>query len=146
MFLIPMPICQDYHILLNIRTNLGNKQVIMTYITEKEEAKIDKNETIVIHRGKHTFTIDNRCIYCYGEVDFTKGDDIELLDKLNFLSHLGIQGVPIRSNYDYACHACHSPVNRPLWAETFRPSRLVLYAHGVLGKPKRIVLFNVKVK
>lgn len=146
MFSIPIPIYPDYHILLNIRSSSGDKQIIMTNISEEEEDRIDKEGCITLNRGKRTFTITSKQIYCYGEVNFKSKDDLNTIDNFAFCSHLGSVGIPIRSNYDYDTHSCSFPRNRCLWTETFSPARLAIYSHGCIGKPKRIVLFSLKVK
>jgi hypothetical protein len=146
MFQIPLPITPDYHILTNIRTNAAIRQIIMTYITEEEEAAIDRGEVVTLNRGNHTYSIRQNCIYCYGEVDFKSDKDLGQINNFNFLNHLGFSGVHIYSNYDYDKHICYSPKRYLLWTETWSPAQLAKMAHGYLGKPKRIVLFNFTIR
>ena len=58
------------------------------------------------------------------------------------LDYLEEKGVTIYSNYDYETHSCSSPEKYCLWTETWHPAVLAKMAHGYLGKPKRILLFN----
>lgn len=116
----------------------------MTAITEKEENLIDnlKDDIIELHRGNRTFSISRRQIYCYGIVDFDNQDDLDTIEKFKFLTHLGVMGQHIYSNYNYKTHTCSSNKNRLLWTETWSPSQLARFAHGSLNKPERIILFS----
>ena len=118
---------------------------IMTYLTKAEEVALDKKETIEITRGFRHFTISPRDIYCYGEIDFHNGsDDYKELAKMKFLSHLCFCGIWIEANYDYDRHCCYSPIKRKQWYDTTRPEVLSQYAHGILGKPRRCIIFSTK--
>uniref|UniRef100_A0AAU8MJT9 Uncharacterized protein n=1 Tax=Geladintestivirus 5 TaxID=3233137 RepID=A0AAU8MJT9_9CAUD len=138
-----MPIFQDYYILIS-RTDTSHKeQVIMTYITEEEEQKLDEGKELILKRGNASFQIHGNNVYCYGEVDFHKGsDDCKQIATFNFLDYLGWKGIVIPSDYDYDLHECHSPLKCYRWTETWKPDVLVRYVHGCLNKPKRIVLFR----
>lgn len=138
-----MPIFQDYHILVS-RTDVNHKeQVIMTYITEEEEQKLDESKELVIERGNMIFKVHHNNIYCYGEVNFKEGsDDCKQIATFNFLDYLGWKGVMLPSDYHYDTHECHSPLTSYRWYETWQPDVLARYAHGCLNKPERIVLFR----
>ena len=138
-----MPIFQDYHILIS-RTDVNHKeQVIMTYITEEEEQKLDESKELVIERGNMIFQVHHNNIYCYGEVNFKEGsDDCKQIATFNFLDYLGWKGVMLPSDYHYDTHECHSPLTSYRWYETWQPDVLARYAHGCLNKPERIVLFR----
>lgn len=138
-----MPIFQDYHILVS-RTDVNHKeQVIMTYITEEEEQKLDESKELVIERSNIIFKVHHNNIYCYGEVNFKEGsDDCKQIATFNFLDYLGWKGVMIPSDYHYDTHECHSPLTSYRWYETWQPDVLARYAHGCLNKPERIVLFR----
>lgn len=138
-----MPIFQDYHILVS-RTDVNHKeQVIMTYITEEEEQKLDESKELVIERGNIIFKVHHNNIYCYGEVNFKEGsDDCKQIATFNFLDYLGWKGVMLPSDYHYDTHECHSPLTSYRWYETWQPDVLARYAHGCLNKPERIVLFR----
>ena len=118
---------------------------IMTYLTKEEEVKLDNKETIEIDRGIRHFTINPRDVYCYGEIDFHNGsDDYKELAKMKFLNHLCFCGVWLEANYDYDKHCCYSPIKRKQWYDTTRPEVLSQYTHGILGKPKRCIIFSHK--
>lgn len=118
---------------------------IMTYLTKEEEVALDNKETIEITRGFRKFRIAPRDVYCYGEIDFHTGsEDYKELTKLKFLSHLCFCGIWIEANYDYDKHCCYSPIKRKQWYDTTRPEVLSQYTHGILGKPRRCVIFTHK--
>lgn len=118
---------------------------IMTYLTKEEEIALDNKETIEIDRGFRHFIISPRDVYCYGEIDFHDGsDDYKELAKMKFLNHLCFCGVWIEANYDYDKHCCYSPIKRKQWYDTTRPEVLAQYTHGILGKPRRCVIFSHK--
>lgn len=141
---IPLVSTLSYFILATYKTNKKLTQVIMSKISKEEEDEIDKlrDRTITLERGNRTFIVSAKQIYCYGEVDFNSQKDLDTIDTFKFLGHLGGVGIHINSNYNYDTHSCSSPKSVPLWAETWIPSFLARYAHGHIGKPKRIILFN----
>ena len=66
-----MPIMKGYQTLI-CRTERDGIDIVMTYITEKEEIKLDKGEAIKITRNDKTFNIPNGRgnVICYGHIDF----------------------------------------------------------------------------
>lgn len=120
----------------------------MIPIDEDEEKLIDNmnRTTIRFHRGDRTFSISTRDIYCYGECDFTDKNTLNRIKNFKFLDFLGAVGVHIYSRYNYKTHSCSSPKRHCLWTETWNPAELAKMAHGYLGKPKRILLFNQTIK
>ena len=140
---IPMPIFQDYYVLTSRTDRSHTEQVIMTYITEEEEQKLDDGKELTLKRGNVSFQIHSNNTYCYGEVDFHEGsDDCKQIATFNFLDYLGWKGIIIPSDYHYDTHECHSPLRSYRWYETWQPDVVARYAHGCLNKPKRIVLFR----
>lgn len=125
-------------------SSIGTRLTIMIPIDEEEEKLIDNIDKSVLtfNRGNRTFSVSMRDIYCYGEVDFEDKDTLNQISEFKFLNYLGEVGVPIYSRYDYKTHSCSSPKQHCLWTETWNPAELAKIAHGYLGKPKRILLFN----
>lgn len=117
----------------------------MIPISEQEEKRIDdiKDSTLKFQRGDTSFSVKMKNIYCYGEVDFTDKEDLNQIDSFDFLDHLGSSGIYIWSQYNYKTHSCKAPNRKLLWTETWRPSVVAQIAHGYLGKPQRILLFNI---
>ena len=116
----------------------------MTYITEDEETIIDnlKDGILKLNRGNRTFSISMKQIHCYGEVNFHNQDDLNTIENFNFLNYLDEVGIHIYSRYNYETHSCSSPKRYLLLTETWSPSELAKMAHGYIGKPQRIILFN----
>lgn len=144
MFQIYLPITPDYRILNINKSVLGTKRTIMIPIDEEEENLIDNidKSVLIFHRGNRSFSVSMKDIYCYGEVDFNDSNTISKIEKFKFLNYLIDVGIRIYSRYDYNTHSCSSPIRNALWAETFNCATLAKMAHGYLGKPKRILLFN----
>lgn len=139
-----MPIHKDYHFLCSNRSRYRTVSTIMTYITEEEESLIDnlKDKTLQLTRGNRVFNIKMNQIHCYGEVNFESQEDLDTIDGFKFLDFLGCVGIHIYSMYNYKTHSCSSPKRYALWTETWSPSELAKMAHGYIGKPQRIILFN----
>lgn len=116
----------------------------MIPIDEEEEKLIDNidKQVFTFHRGDKSFSVSMKNIYCYGEVDFNDKDTLDKIENFTFLDYLISNGIRIYAKYDYETHSCSSPINKLKWAETFSPAELTKMAHGYLGKPKRILLFN----
>ena len=70
-----MPIFQDYYVLISRTDTSHREQVIMTYITEEEEQKLDEGKELTLKRGNASFRVHGNNIYCYGEVNFYEGSD-----------------------------------------------------------------------
>lgn len=148
MFQIPLPIYPTYRILNRNKTNLGTKITVMIPISKKEEKRIDDigKSTLRFTRGNRTFSVKMSDVYCYGEIDFTDRNTLKEIAEFNFLNNLGAVGVSVYSRYDYDTHSCTSPNKYCLWSETWNPVILTKMAHGFLGKPERILLFNQTIK
>lgn len=129
-------------------SRLETKLTVMIPINEEEEKLIDNIDKSILkfNRGSKTFSVSMIDIYCYGEVDFEDEDTLNKISEFKFLDYLGEVGVHIYSKYDYKTHSCSSPKRRCLWTETWNPAELAKMAHGYLGKPKRILLFNRTLK
>lgn len=116
----------------------------MSYLTEDEENTIDTLERgcLKLDRGNRTFTIKGTQIYCYGEIDLTKQEDIDNINNLGFLDYLGGVGKRIPANYDYFTHTAKSPIRKYLFTEVFTPIEIVKFVHASLNKPKRVIIFT----
>lgn len=119
------------------------KEIIITYLTEDEEQRIDNDEVIDIQRGSLTFEISKSKIYAYGEIDFTRGsDDYKVLEDMTWFNHLTLKGVDVLANYDYKQNIAVSDIPGGRWYDTVRPEVVTQFKHGQLGKPKRCVIFK----
>lgn len=148
MKVIPLPIYPNYRILSSNRSSIGCRITVMIPINKEEEKLIDNidKQTLTFHRGNRSFSVAMRDIYCYGEVDFRDRDTLDQIEQFKFLDYLRTVGVHIYSKYDYETHSCSTPNKHLQWTETWSPSTLAKMAHGYLGKPQRILLFNQNIK
>lgn len=125
-------------------SSLGTKLTVMIPIDEDEEKLIDNidKSTLAFHRGKRSFSVSMRDIYCYGEVDFEDENVLNQIKEFKFLEYLQETGIKICADYNYKTHTCKSSKPYILYTETWNPAELAKRAHAYLGKPKRILLFN----
>lgn len=115
----------------------------MTHINEDEEKFIDDmgSHHIVLERGKRKFVVSSNQIYCYGDVDFNNKEDLEQIESFNFVTRI-FQGFIIPAEYNYDKHVALSDNNKFYkYTETWSESKIAKYAHGCLGKPKKIIIF-----
>lgn len=140
-----MPIYKDFQVLTSHsegKTNI-KERVVMTWITDEEESLLDEGKEIKIKRGNRDFVINEYNTYCYGIIDYKLGsNDSKVIATFNFLDFMIFAGRFVPSNYDYNTHSCIS--DQPFYKhyETWNPSVVAQYCHGVLGKPKRSILFR----
>lgn len=144
----PLPTCQNYRILCSNIISGIIRRTVMIPISEQEEKAIDNigDSILKFQRGNKYFSVKMKDIYCYGEVDFTNEEDLDQIDSFNFLDYLGGIGIHIWSHYDYKTHSCKTFNKQILWTETWSPAIVAQIAHGCLGKPQRILLFNEYVR
>ena len=142
-----MPVRTDYYT-LNCRTeNKQETSVIMMPITAEQEVQLDKGRNINIKIESRYISLGASDIYCYGEIDLSKGsNDYDIFKTFDFIDYIHGKGIYIYSNYNYENHTCTSDLQEPRWKETFKPEELSQWAHGFLGKPKRIVLFRTVIR
>ncbi len=148
MFQIPLSIVQNFLILSRNKVGKSTKATIMIAIDEDEEKIIDNIDKSIISftRGNKTFEVTMKDIYCYGEIDFEDKNTLDKINTFKFLDYLGNSGIYIYSNYDYEHNAVNTPKKHPMWTETWSPLQLIKYAHGRMGKPQRVLLFNQIIK
>ena len=145
-----MPISKDYQTVI-YHTNMTNKEgrpteqvrILMAPITEKEEALLDKGKAFTIHRGDLSFNLTSDNVFAYGEVDFHKDtEDYENIGSL--IPYRDMVHLPLY--YDYDTHTCKTKIKRYQTYETDNIGAMAQYAHGRLGKPKRVVIFKLITK
>lgn len=121
----------------------GITAVLLTYLTEEEEQELEEKQVITITRKNKEYTIYNRSIYCFGDVDFSNNsDDYCDIAELNILSNLTFSGIRIPANYDYGNNSVTSNTNYVKWYDTVYIEDIIQYCHGLLGKPKKVLLFK----
>lgn len=115
----------------------------MTHITKEEEDALDNGEMIKIKRGKLTFNIEKKNVLCYGQIDFSTGsDDYEELKNQTWFNDYDLAGVTVPSNYDYEENVIASDIKGGRYYDTTKVEIVTQYYHGVLGKPKRTIIFK----
>lgn len=135
-----MPIMKDYRILI-YPTKTNRLSVVMTYIDDEEEAKLDKGLSFTMTRGDKKFKIDNNRtnVLCYGHIDFNiDSDDYYQLEDI--IPFNNIVHIPV--DYDLATHTCFSPIKMVRTVECSNISRICHYYYGVLGKPDKVIIFK----
>ncbi len=143
-----MPISKDYQTVICHTEKVNGRlksqvRILMTWITDKEEASLDKGRAISITRGGITFYLDSDNVFSYGKVDLhDDSEDYEALNELIPFNDI----VHIPSNYDYDTHTCKSPTKMYQTRETNDIGAMAQYAHGRLGKPNKVVIFRLTVK
>ena len=136
---------KDYQVLIS-HTDGQRKQhqIIMTPISEKEEEALDSGKSFVVKRDCHEFFITPNDVICYGEIDFHEGsEDYETIDEFTWLWSLGMHGKDIPARYNYDEHVCIS--DRPMYKtyDTMSCAKYCQWKHGLLGKPKRTLIFKM---
>lgn len=126
------------------RTN-GNvvTRIFIAAITEEQEIDLDNEKEITLEFDDVVFNISPNKVECYGIIDFhNNSEDMDTIANFDWLNHLGFCGKWIPSNYDYEHHCAYSDINVPRMYDTVRPEVLAQYAHGLIGKPERCVIFK----
>lgn len=117
--------------------------IIITAITEENEKEIDAGHTIRLTRGNTIFTIEPNNVLCYGVIDFnTNSSDMDMIKSFDWISKISQNSVTIPSNYDYKNHCAYSDLTSYRWFDTYNTTLVVQYSHGVIGKPKRTIIFK----
>ena len=125
-----------------IDQNNGNVNVVFTSISEEEEHKLERGETISIVRNGRTFTVHDDVCYCYGELDLSPNSkDIQTFEELDWFRNMNVKQF-VQSEYDYIHHSIVSDLKGGRWFDTSNIKSYLPYLHGCIGKPKRIVIFR----
>lgn len=134
---------KDYHTMAYLSKNGRQVRLVMARINKEEEDALDGRIPLQIKRGKETFVLDRSHVIFYGEIDFNPGsDDYKILEDSKMFFPMEFQGVSIPANYDYEQHAALSDIKTARWFDTVNAALICRYAHGILNKPKRIVIFE----
>lgn len=145
-----MPITDlDYQVICSHSINkIERELVIITPISEKEEAELDKlssDNFVVITRSNQDYTIEIRNVIAYGQIDFHQSsDDFNTLENMTWLNHMINRGVCIPADYNYDEHCCYSPISSYRYYDSTNPAYVSQYYHARLGKPERCLIFKEK--
>lgn len=130
------------------RIKVNYKEVIsIAEITENQKNQLKHNLHVGLEDNKgNKFFVEPENVYCFGDIDFKDGsDDLKTLDTFNWLDDYTLRGVIIPADYDYETHTCYSPIKYYRNTETTKPSKLCQYFHGLLKKPKYVIIFKQEV-
>jgi hypothetical protein len=117
----------------------------MEAITEKEEKRIDNSPKYfdsLRHELKNGYIIEGKDIYAYGQLDFTKDDDVDLIKRLNFTYDGGNNWV--ETSFDYENGTITSIDGIAKGSVTYDPVLWAKYNHVKIGKPERIIIYKIK--
>lgn len=120
----------------------------MAPLNDNQEQDLDTKDSVTIKIGKQEIEVDKRDVLAYGDISFDdNSSDVDIIENLNFLDNCSaMKGEVIPANYDYKTHTCKSKLKCYQITETWNPLYVCKYAHGCLGKPKKIIIFNYDIK
>lgn len=126
--------------------NNGGKKVytVMEALSKQDEDNIDE---LVAHKRhiyfKNVFggIVDEANILSYGEINLNKASDIEHIKELKLINENYGNWIPTTFNYDKATVKTQNGIVKEF--STFNPILNFKYCHCRLGKPKRVIIYNV---
>lgn len=142
---IPLPLIGDKTTLY--RSNSGYK-VVLAALTKEEEEEIDRFHSVYgfYRYSKDGIVIAERDnIISYGEFNPDDKEDIEFIRSKNYIKRDG--DVIIPSNYDYETNEVIIDTKKTkvmMNTITDNPVDWFLYNHGLINKPKRIIIYKVR--
>ena len=144
MRLFPLIKKKNYHTMAYLFKGVREVGIVMIPISEEDEQKLDERQAFGITCGNRTFAVGPSNVKYYGEIDFHSGsEDYAILEESHLFFPMPFQGACIPANYDYEKHCCYSDNKKPKWFDTVNAALVCQYAHGVLGKPKRVAIIEV---
>lgn len=123
-------------ILSRIKSINADDCVVMRSITKEQEEELDNTESTTINGNK----ITRKSIYIYGEIDINNKSDIDTINNLRLLNE-GDSGNTIPSNFDYDKGIVEYNDDIKYYL-TWNPLKWFKYIHCLIGKPKRIVVYQ----
>lgn len=125
-------------------TYSAKNPIVMIPITEEEELKIDKSSKIygnIRFIDKNNNIIGAKHIHLYGEVDLDNEDDVNHILEKDLIDE-GLNQNWIHSNFDYNKGVAVFSDGRVKGYCTRDPLLWFKYNHCLLGKPKRIIIYD----
>lgn len=142
---IPLPLIGDKTTLY--RSNSGYK-VVLAALTQEEEDEIDRfhgNYGFYRYNKDGIVIAERDNIISYGEFNPDDKEDIEFIRSKNYIKRDG--DVIIPSNYDYETNEVIIDTKKTkvmMNTITDNPVDWFLYNHGLINKPKRIIIYKVR--
>lgn len=125
--------------------NYGRKlYTVMESLSKEDE---DNIEELIAHKRhiyfKNAFCgiVDETAILTYGEINITKQNDLNTIKDLNLINQDFGNWVPSSFNYNNATVKTEEGVVKEY--TTFDPVLNFKYCHCRLGKPKRVIIYNI---
>ena len=125
--------------------NYGRKlYTVMESLSKEDE---DNIEELIAHRRhiyfKNAFggIVDEASILTYGEINITKQNDLNTIRDLKLVNQDFGNWVPSSFNYNDATVKTEEGVVKEY--TTFDPILNFKYCHCRLGKPKRVIIYNI---
>lgn len=115
----------------------------MEPITEDEEIRIDNSIKYfgeIRHEKKDGTIIDAKQIYLYGEINFNNPNDLDNIEKFNFINP--IYGNWIHSKFSYKGGTFTTINGKAKMYPTWDAIKWFKYCHCLLGKPQRIIVYK----
>lgn len=135
---------KDYHTMACLFKAGRPYSIIMIPITEEDEHLLDERKPFGKEISGRIFSLGPSSVKYYGEIDFNQGsEDYKVLEESRLFFPMDFQGAIVPANYDYEQHVCYSDYKKPKWYDTVNAALICQYAHGVLGKPKRVAIIEV---
>ena len=144
MRLFPLIRKKNYHTMAYLSRGAKEYAVIMLSISKEDEQKLDERQSFGKEVEDRIFPLGPTNVKYYGEIDFHQGsEDYSILEESHLFFPMPFQGACIPANYDYDKHCCYSDGKTAKWFDTVNAALVCQYAHGVLGKPKRVAIIEV---
>lgn len=144
MRLFPLIRKKNYHTMAYLSRGAREYAVIMLSISKEDEQKLDERQSFGKEVEDRIFPLGPTNVKYYGEIDFHQGsEDYSILEESHLFFPMPFQGACIPANYDYDKHCCYSDGKTAKWFDTVNAALVCQYAHGVLGKPKRVAILEV---
>lgn len=125
--------------------NCGRKlYTVMESLSKEDE---DNIEELIVNRRhiyfKNVFggIVDETSILTYGEINITKQNDLNTIRNLKLVNQDFGSWVPSSFNYNDATVKTEEGVVKEY--TTFDPILNFKYCHCRLGKPKRVIIYNI---
>jgi len=125
-------------VLCRIKHNSKFYNVYMQSITEKQEAKLDEEKSIILAVGGDIINVSKESIYCYGEINSNNEDDARTIIRFNLVNE---DGTCIHSNINEQ----YQTIKPPTFVFSTNPLLVWDYSYTLVGRPKRIIVYRQQV-
>lgn len=130
--------------------------VEMSELTDEEEIKIEKNKDAILGvtiKLKNGCSFNCKNIILYGDIDFKSKADLRYIkSKKTRLINLDSDQNILKSNFDYELggyRKLYKPATKSTheeyvdgWYPTYNVIKWLKYNHCLIGKPKKIVIYE----